>query len=107
MSAKNVTSGSAATKPPSLSLRFANSETSTTTAAVSKYFVMIQATISPWGAQRKAVCVVGALAPYNHGILLAGGARHVGQSPTYIMPRCIITSAHFNPLITALSSVAG
>ena len=36
MSAKTVTSGSAATKPPSLSLRFAISETSTTTAAATE-----------------------------------------------------------------------
>src|SRR3954468_6639095 len=44
ISAITVTSGSAETKPPSLSLRFASSETSTTTAAVTKYLVIIQAT---------------------------------------------------------------
>src|SRR6478672_7864420 len=38
-----VTSGSAAMKPPSRSLRFAASETMTTTAAVARYFVMSQA----------------------------------------------------------------
>jgi hypothetical protein len=47
ISAMTVTSGSAATKPPSLSLRFASSDTSTTTAAVTKYLVIIQATCSP------------------------------------------------------------
>jgi hypothetical protein len=45
--AKNVTIGKAAISPPSLSLRFASSETSTTTAAVNKYFVMIQAILEP------------------------------------------------------------
>jgi hypothetical protein len=44
ISAETVTSGRAAIRPPSLSLRFATSETRTTTAAVSKYFVMIQTT---------------------------------------------------------------
>src|SRR5450759_453391 len=55
ISAKNVTSGSAATKPPSLSLRFASSDTSTTTAAVKKYFAMIQATTSPYAPNLRLV----------------------------------------------------
>jgi hypothetical protein len=42
MSVRIVTSGNAATKPPNLSLRFANSDTSTTTAAVMKYLVKSQ-----------------------------------------------------------------
>ena len=37
-----VTSGSAAISPPNLSLRLAASETATTTAAVTRYFVMSQ-----------------------------------------------------------------
>src|SRR3546814_7723144 len=43
MSARMVTSGSAATNPPRRSLRLANSDTSTTTAAVSRYLVISQA----------------------------------------------------------------
>ena len=42
MSVKKVISGNAATKPPSLSLRFANYETKTTTAAVRRYLVISQ-----------------------------------------------------------------
>ena len=43
LSVRSVTSGSAATSAPSLSLRLANSETRTTTAAVIRYFVTTQA----------------------------------------------------------------
>src|SRR3546814_9643968 len=42
ISVRRVMSGSAAMKPPSLSLRLATSDTSTTMAAVSTYLVMIQ-----------------------------------------------------------------
>jgi len=43
MSASTVTKGSAAIKPPSLSLRLATSEASTTTPALRRYLVIIQA----------------------------------------------------------------
>jgi hypothetical protein len=46
MSVRNVTSGSAARKPPNLSLRFAASDTKTTTAAVSMYLVKSQSTVA-------------------------------------------------------------
>src|SRR5688572_16807003 len=49
--ASTVTIGRAATRPPSLSLRLATSDTITTTAAVSRYLVMSQAMGPPvrWG----------------------------------------------------------
>src|SRR3989338_10981680 len=35
------------------------------------------------GGRSGSACVVGASAPYNHGVLLAGAARHGGRSPPY------------------------
>ena len=43
-----MTIGSAAIKPPSLSLRLASSDTRTTTAAVRKYLVNSHAMMPPW-----------------------------------------------------------
>src|SRR3989338_248221 len=48
-----------------------------------------------------SACVVGALAPYNHGVPLAGDAHHVGplrqaqdrRSPTYIWSQLIRLSS--------------
>ena len=55
-----VTSGSAAIRPPNLSLRFATSEIATTNAAVTRYFVTIQLMcgtlkgLTPQGKRRRS-----------------------------------------------------
>src|SRR3569623_161229 len=90
ISARKVTRGSAATKPPSLSLRLASSETSTTTAAVRKYFVTIQGTsrvLSCWRSAQIAVQEIERSLPGIVGIgstvVLAGGIGE-GMSRVWI-----------------------